>query len=316
MPTSIAVVPVIETTSVMEQFGFVSAASINALAFVGDPLRNDALGMISFDAAGVQSHAPGGRLSTVDGTLPQPAAANDAPTSPSVNIGGGLRTAYALLANAPGGLTTGALLLSTGQQDSGTDPATLSRYVPTWVCALGPTANTALLRQISLLSHGQYLYVPTPADISAAVNQIRGQLPGWTTLLNQSKAVEARGFWLQPVTIAPGCSAAQFSVVWENPHLTCTSSSNPGPNQISVTLVQPPGITLATPPSACGGGYCVFNVRDPVSSPGPWYVQVMYPDGATLPIAIGVFGQYGDAGVKLEIVPSGSPRAGHALVAQ
>ena len=318
MPTAVAVVPTIETSSVMQSSGFVSAVTIGGKAFIDDLVANDALAVVSFNAQGSVVYPSTNTLAVVDSTLSQLTAASAAVqaltyTNPSVNIGAGLQTAYALFGSAPAGSVPGVLLISSGQQTAGgTDPLKLATYKPTWVCAPGPTANLALLNQIAAVSNGKYYYMPTAADMQTILNQIRGQFPNWQTVVNQSKSVDTLGFWLQPVTLASGLAEAQFSVVWENANFTQTNSSNPGPNQVSVTLVQPPGITLPTAPALSGGGYSVFNIANPASGPGQWYVQVMYPGTVSaLPMTIGVFARPTTSqSPRLQLRPAAPPKAG------
>jgi hypothetical protein len=304
----------------MEQSGFAAGTKINAQAFIDDLIQGDAIGVTSFGAQGVVNFpATGNSLVVVDASLQVLVEADAAVqaltfTDPSINIGGGLQTAYGMFASAPAGLLPGVLLISTGQQNSGTDPTKLSSYQPTWVCAPGPTANLSLLNQIAVLSRGQYYYIPTANDMMTILNQIRGQMPGWQTVFNQSRSIDPLSYWLPSLTLSAGLSQAQFSIVWNNPNLTYTSSSNPAANQVSVTLVQPPGIVLQTPPNVVGAGYCVFNIQNPVSAPGPWYVQVIYPgaSGSTTPLQVtaGVFALPTSSTIKLNLIPQGVPKAG------
>ena len=315
---AVAVVPTIETSSIMQSSGFAGAATIGASAFINDLVPNDALAVESFGALGLVAYPSNNALAVVDSTLSQLAAASAAVQAltfndPLVNIGSGLQGAYGLLGGAPAGSQPAALLISSGQQSGGgTDPLTLASYVPTWVCAPGPTANLTLLNQIALISRGAYYYMPTPADLQTILNQIRGGLPGWSTVVNAAKPVSPQGFWLQPVSLPSGLAEAQFSIVWENASLTQTNSANPGPNQVSVTLVAPPGITLPTTPTACDGGYCVFDLTSGLR-PGQWYVQVMYPGTtAPLPMTIGVFTRTTttSAAPVLTLAARGGPVAG------
>lgn len=252
------------------------------------------MAVAAFDAAGTLVYPSTNSLAVVDATLSQLTAADAAVdalgfTGATINIGAGLQTAYGPFATAPAGAIPSALLVSTGQQSpGGVDPLTLAAYTPTSVCAPGPTANLTLLNQIATVSRGAYYYMPGPSDMQTVLNQIRGQRPGWTTVVNQAKPVSPMGFWLQPATLASGLAEAQISVVWENAALTYTASPNPGPNQISITLVAPPGITLPTQPSLVGGGYCLWNLPAPVRA-GQWYVQIMYAGAVALPVTIGVF---------------------------
>jgi len=318
MPTAVAVVPTIEASAVMQNSGFVTAVTIGGEAFINDLIPNDALAVVSFNAQGSVVYPGNNALVVVDQTLSQLTAANAAVqaltyTNTSVNICAGLQTAYGLLSSPPANSVPGVLLISSGQQTAGgTDPLKLATYKPTWVCAPGPTANIALLNQIAALSNGKYYYMPTADDMQTILNQIRGQFPNWQTVVNQFKSVDPLGFWLQPVTLASGLAEAQFSVVWENASFTQTNSSNPGPNQVSVTLVQPPGITLPAAPTLSGGGYCVFNIANPASGPGQWYVQVMYPGTVNpLPMTIGVFARpKASQSPRLQLRPAAPPKAG------
>jgi hypothetical protein len=292
--SSVAVVPILETSALMESSGFAASATIGVKAFIDDLLANDAVAVAAFDAAGAIVYPSTNSLAVVDATLSQLTAADAAVdalgfTGATINIGAGLQAAYGVFATAPAGVLPGALLVSTGQQSpGGIDPLTLAAYTPTFVCAPGPTANLTLLNQIATVSRGVYYYMPGPSDMQTALNQIRGQRPGWTTVVNQAKSVSPMGFWLQPATLASGLAEAQISVVWENAALTYTASPNPGPNQISITLVAPPGITLPTQPSLVGGGYCLWDLPAPVRA-GQWYVQIMYAGAVALPVTIGVF---------------------------
>lgn len=315
-PAAVAVVPTIETSAVMQNSGFVAATKIGAEAFIQDLIAGDALAVGSFGVQGSVAYPSTSTLVVVDATLSQLTAAAAAVqaltfTDPSVNIGAGLQTAYGLFSTAPAGSLPGVLLISSGQQSAGgTDPLKLATYQPTWVCALGPSANQILLDQIARLSHGIYHYVPTVADMQLILNEIRGQLPGWQTVINQSKSVDPLGFWLQPVTLASGLAQAQFSIVWENANFTYTAAANPGPNQVSVTLVKPPGITVTMVPTALGGGYCVFNIQNPASGPGPWYVQVMYPGSTPLPMTAAVFALPSSHAPALVLRPPAAPQPG------
>ena len=154
--------------------------------------------------------------------------------------------------------------------------------------------------------------MPTANDMQTILNQIRGQFPNWQVVFNQFKSVGPLGFWLQPVTLAAGLAEAQFSVVWENANLTQTNSSNPGPNQVSITLVQPPGIVLQDAPTLSGGGYCVFNKPTPsVVGQTPWYVQVIYPGTVNpLPVTIGVFPSETSPSPRLQLSAAAPPKAG------
>ncbi len=292
MPAAVAAIPAIETSLAMKTAGFDGSVSLAAQAFVSDLATGDSLAVATVGAQAQIVYPPSGALVAVDGTLSQLTAANQviaglAYADTEVQLGTCLPTLYALLAGAPAGTPTGVVLFSLGNSTGGPDPLTLSSYSPTWTCAPGPTANGTLLTQLANLSGGAYFYAPTPNDMGTVLNQVRARRASWSMVLNQAKTVQPLGFWLQPVTVASGVASAQFSIVWENAAVAWNGSSNPGPNQVSVTLVQPPGLVRTVPPTLSGGGFCVFDVTTP--SPGTWYVQVMYPGSAALPMTAGVF---------------------------
>lgn len=317
--TAVAVATALETSALMQSSGFVDAVTIGATAFLGDLLVGDALAVTDFGAQGRVDYPAAGGLVVVDQTLSQLTAATAAVqaltfTSPTIDIGAGLQCAYGVFTAAPAGALPGVLLISSGQQSvGGTDPLKLASYQPTSVCAPGPSANATLLAQIAALSRGQYYYAPTAGDMQTILNQVRATRPGWSMALNQASTVSPLGFWLPPVTLAAGLAQAQFSVVWENAAISFTNSPNPGPGQVSVTLVQPPGITLVRAPSALGAGYCVFDLPAPIAA-GQWYVQVMYGGAAPLPMTVGVFVRPGAQGLPtLSIETQTLPQAGRAL---
>lgn len=315
--TAVAIATALETSAVMQNSGFVDAVTIGATAFIGDMLAGDGLSVSSFGGQGAVDYPVSGGMVVVDQTLSQLTAASAAVraltfTSATVDIGAGLKTAYGVFGSAPVGAAPGVLLISSGQQSpGGTDPLTLASYQPTWACAPGPTANATLLAQIAAVSRGHYYYAPTPADMQTILNQVRAQQPGWSMALNKTNTVPALGFWLQPVALPANLAQVQFSVVWENAALDFTNSPNPSPSQVSVTLVQPPGITLTLAPSTVGGGYCTFDLATPV--PGQWYVQVMYGGSAALPMTIGVFQRPQTALPTLVIETATAPTPGRPL---
>lgn len=284
MTTPVSVIPAIETTVSMANSGFAVAAQIAGGAFVGDLLANDSLCLVSVGASGAVAWPATGGLIAVDNTmsqLTQAQAAIDALTftDATANLAGGLSAAYAALGASPPANSNGVVLIATGNNTTGADPLKLATYYPTHSCALGPSANITLLHQISTLSGGTYYYVPTEADMATILNQIRGRRPGWSTLFNQATTVQPRDYWLPQVSVAAGQARVQFSIVWENAALAWTGSANPGPNEISVTVVKPPGIVLAAA-SVSGNGFCVYDIAAPPA--GVWYIQVMYPGSAAL----------------------------------
>lgn len=295
MPTNpVAVVAAIETSQAMQASGFGVAAQISASAFVSDLLAGDAVGVGSVGSPSAMVYPGSGGIAVVDSTLSQLTAATQTInaltfTAASADIAGGLTAAFQALAAAPAGDSKGVLLISTGQYGTNPDPLKLSTYLPTYACAAGQTANQTMLTQLANLSGGTYHYAPQASDMAGILLQIRGVQPGWATALVASTTVATLGFWLKPVNLPSNVSSAQFSIIWEDPTLAWTGSTNPVAGQIAVTLVQPspPGLTLSAA-SLSGPGWCTYNLPTPAA--GQWYVQVMYP-GTANPVSVtaGVF---------------------------
>lgn len=294
--SSVSVVPVIDTSTNMASSGVsTSDIQIAVTAFLGSVLAGDAIGVVNFDTAGNVAYGPNNQVAIVDSNLDQVTPANNAVnaltfTGTCTDIGGGLQTAYGMFTTSGAPSLQGAVLLTPGIQSCGTDPLTLSSYVPTYACAVGASADQTLVQQIATLSNGQFYAMATDPSITSVLATIRGAQTGTTTVVNAYQEIATQDFWLQPATIASGSSEAQFVVVWENTAFTYTSSSNPGPSEVSITIVQPPGITLTAPPTTQGAGFVVFDVTSPASGPGSWYVQIMYPGTvASLLAATAVF---------------------------
>lgn len=293
----VVAIPIVDTSSSMESYGYVSLTIIDTKAFLGNALPGDYIGVASYNQEGRVTYP----LTEVDESLTVPIEAADAVQnlnfSGSTNIGGGLQTAVNMLSSAPSGINQGFVLLTDGYQNTGTYPIPLPEGTPpVYACAMGPNSDQNLLKEIAEDSNGQYYYAPYVYDMMTIYNQIRSQTPGAQLLANGYKNAEAYDFLLIPATVSESNDLGQFSVVWTDPSYQFTNGA-PGANELSVTLVTPAGVTIDPMPSVQGGGYVTFNVDNPAT--GLWYIQIMY--GGSVPIGL--------TGGAFEYAPSGNAAA-------
>lgn len=279
----VVAIPIVDTSASMTAYGYVTLTIIDTKAFLSNALPGDYIGVASYDYNGRVTYP----LTLVDQALTVPTAAANAVqnlsfTGGATNIGGGLQTAVGMLSTAPAGVNQGFVLLTDGYQNYGTYPIPLPAGTPpVYACAMGPNSDQNLLQQIATQSNGKYYYAPYVYDMMTIYNQIRAQTPGAQLLANGYKNAGAYDFLLIPATVSVGNDLGQFSVVWTDPSYQFTNGQ-PGANQLSVTLVNPSGVTITPMPSIQGGGYVVFNIANPAS--GQWYIQIMY--GGSQPIGL------------------------------
>lgn len=293
-PTPVVAIPVVDTSASMTSYGYVAITVIDTKAFLSNALPGDYTGVASYDTAGRVTYG----LTLVDQNLTVPAAAANAVQNLSfnggcTNMGSGLQTAVSMLASAPAGMNKGVVLLSDGYQNCGTNPLPLPAGTPpVYACAMGPSSDQGLMQNIATTSGGIYYYAPYVYNMMQIYNQIRAQNPSSQLLVNAYKNAAPYDFLLIPATISAGNDLGQFSVVWSDASIPFVIGQ-PGMNQISVTLVNPSGVTLTPTPTLQGGGYVVFNIPNPPT--GQWHIQIEY--GGTKP--------QGLTGGAFEFSPSG-----------
>ncbi len=320
MPTPVSACVIIDTSASMSYSGYVTNTVIDSKAFLSYALPGDAIGAVNYDVNGNNCYAPSGALAVVDSTLAQVAAAATAVNSLSflgncTNIGGGIQSAYALLA-ASSVTPKAAVLLTDGNQNCGTDPLSVPPTFPIYACAMGPATNTALLQNIATRTNGLYYYMPYPINMMTIYNQIRASQPRAQGVVNYlSQLSPSQQTLLIPANIAAGSDTNQIGVVWDNTAYQYTSSNAPGANQISITLYQPDNSAFQGTPSVTGAGYVIFDVPNPMI--GTWNAFVLYsgaPGGLNVTTGVFEFAASGAREFRLDVTPAGPVAEGGKLV--
>ncbi|HEX8174134.1 MAG TPA: VWA domain-containing protein [Pyrinomonadaceae bacterium] len=314
MPNPINAVIVLDTSSSMTAYGYVAVTVIDSKAFVNCAKAGDKIGVVNYDRSGNVAFP----FTLVDNELKADKNAAEAIqrlvfNGGHTNIGGGIVSGKGMLDNAPN--PRGMVLLTDGYQNYGTNPLTvLPTGYPIFACAMGPTSDQNLLRQIAAgTTGGRYYYAPYVVDMMQIYNQIRGLNPRTQIIANKLSNITPQNYELIPATVSRGNSEAQFVVTWTDASFVYTSGIPTG-NKLSITLVDPNGNVIQTAPTVIGSGYVVFDLPNPIA--GQWYVQVEYPGtNQALPVTVGVFEFQSDAdsSIALEVTVPDTINAGEPL---
>ena len=286
---------IIDTSDSMTSNGYVANTVIDSKAFVTYALAGDAIAVVNFDVNGNNCFAPNNQMAVVSGTLTELTAATTAISGLSfhgtcTNMGGGIQAAYNLL---NGSTTTpkAAVLLSDGYQNCGTAPLSVvsGTTAPVYSCAMGPTSDQSLLRQIASTTNAIYYYMPYPINMMQIYNQIRAIQPRTQVVQNYMAAMTtSQQSLLLPANISSTSELQQVGVVWSDPTYVYSNNSSPTGNQLYIALYQPNGQISSATPTRQGPGYVIFDIPNPAV--GTWNVYVQYA-GSTNALAVttGVF---------------------------
>ena len=274
--STVSVVPIIDISESMSQYGHVEQALIDTQAFLRLHKAGDKLAVVACDHKARTVFTGNGGLATVDPLLNITASAATAVAGLAFDglssaIGLGLQHSRSFLDASR--LSRACVLLSDGQHNDGPSPLEVLPIYPVMACALGPQADQHLLQQIAQRTGGRYFYAPRAVDLMKVYNQVRASSANAALLSNQLTDIAQHGYQLFPVLIGQRPGAAQLSLVWSRREVSYTSGSPKG-NQLSVTLVDPSGAVSQRAPSIIGAGFVIFNIPDPAA--GQWYLQVEF----------------------------------------
>ena len=283
----ISVVPVIDRSGSMIAYGYEAITRISSKQFVDLMSVDDELGVASFGSTGTVEYPPGANpvLQTIAGLATQAAAnaeIDGIAFGGCTYMGDGIIKARDLLAGAT--QSRAMVLLSDGFDNKGCQPtnaarpsaldaaATLPANLPVYTCAMGPTADQALLDQIAAATSGRYYYMPTIDDLFEIYNYIRGQVSGDAIVANDSGQASSSRVG---AFVDAGASLATFNVAWADLRLSYSPNPRKG-NELGIRLRDPKGRLLPSNDSyvqrTVGSGYVIFEIQEPL--PGQWFVEV------------------------------------------
>lgn len=269
--STVSVVPIIDISESMSQYGHVEQALIDTQAFLRLLKAGDKLAVVACDHKARTVFTGNGGLATVDPLLNITASAATAVAGLAFDglssaIGLGLQHSRSFFLDSSR-LSRACVLLSDGQHNDGPSPLEVLPIYPVMACALGPQADQHLLQQIAQRTGGRYFYAPRAVDLMKVYNQIRATSANAALLTNQLNDIAQHGYQLIPLVIGQRPGAAQLSLVWSSREVSYTSGSPRG-NQLSVTLVDPSGVTSPLAPSIIGAGFVIFNLPHPERGSG------------------------------------------------
>lgn len=314
MPNPISAVLVIDTSASMSASGYVAVTVIDSKAFVNCARAGDSLGVVNYDVNGNVAFP----FTVVDSSLTADQNAAQAIQNLGfqgicTNMGSGIQAGRGMLDGAAN--ARGMVLLSDGYQNCGTPPlSVLPTGYPIFACAMGPNSDQNLMQQIaSGTTNGRYFYAPYVVQMMQIYNQIRALNPLTQIIANNLNSIPTQYYELIPATVSQGNSQAQFVVVWTDPSFVYTGGIPTG-NQLSITLVDPNGTVVPTPPTVIGSGFVTYDLPNPIV--GQWQVQIEYPGTAqALPVTVGVFEFQSNASsaIELEVTVPDTINAGDPL---
>jgi hypothetical protein len=190
-------------------------------------------------------------------------------------------------------------------QATGMLPAGLRVYS----CAMGPTADQALLEQIATTTGGRYYFMPTIDDLFEIYNYIRGQVTGDGVIVNESGTASTRRIAAVVDRLA---KRATFTVAWADKALKLVPREPRRRKEIAIRLRDPGGRLLHPDDSrvrhTVGDGYAVFDV--PEAAPGRWHVEIATLEGVHTRYTVGGFV---DSPLRLALRAPSSIAAGSPL---
>ena len=298
----VRVVPVVDRSGSMVALGYVDVTRTSSKQFVDLLSIDDELGVASF-ATTASVDYPGGpspSLRTITGQPIRDAAKagiDGLAFGGATFMGGGIQAAGGLLAGGAPTTRRAMVLLSDGYDNKGfvaTNPsaldavATLPASLPVYACAMGPTADQALLDQLASVTAGRYYFMPTIDDLFEIYNYIRGQVTGDGIIANESAvASQSR------VGAFVDCGATELTltVAWADQSLKFVGGTARKQNEVGIRLRDPSGHLVHPHASYVrrveGRGYVVFEVREP--RPGQWFVEVSTAGSTHVRYTVGGF---------------------------
>jgi len=299
----VVTIPIVDTSSSMKDYGYVTLTVIDTCAFLNMALPGDDIGVASYDTTGRVTFP----LTRVDENGSVQTKATDAVQrlkfSGSTSIGAGIRTAVGML---PASSTTdkrprALVLLSDGEENRLPDALPLPAGTPPiYTCSMGPFADLNLMEKIATKSGGKHYDAPRIDSLMKIYEQIRAQTSGANLLGNVHKELKGPGKLSLSATASEGNDLLQFSVAWSDPQIPFHNGSREE-GKLSVELVDPWGRILTPKEIRQGPASVVLNV--PQAQAGEWELLVMY--GGTQPqeLTAGIL-QYAHSGKAAAIVLS------------
>ncbi len=319
-PKPVRMVPVIDTSASMTSNKYVKATRRNSKALISFAINpQDKIGVVNYDDYGHIAFPKSGTQLQLVNNMSNSAKAIAVIDKlnfdgDSTNIGGGILKAREMLDRETD--PRGIVLLTDGYQNSGTDPLTvLPPDYPIYTCAMGDHANVDLMKKIQSRTGGKHYVARFPSVMMQIYHQINTHVSNAGLVANGLTAVEPGGFRLVPGYVSKANNEVRFSVVWDDEDVKFTGSSEPGTEEVSITLVGPSGETLTDlAPTILGEGYAIFQHELPAA--GQWHIQII-PGSETkvLPVTSGIF-EFSDqpqAGIEIKVDAPTAVSAGEPI---
>jgi hypothetical protein len=310
MPRAIAkIVSLIDTSGSMGGYGYITPAKSDLDTFVNMFQPGDRFAIISFNTYVYRTYPTTANLEVYNpSTSGAASAAIQALSSQDLtNIGDAIIMGDNLL--KPESEPRGLVLLSDGDWNRGPDPLTvLDKNIRTYTIALGNNGQLDLLRKIANETGGAYLFTPDAIGLASIYFDILEYSKVGQVVYNARKPLGNQQHFNSVVKLSAGLDSASVAVNWADPSITY-AASNPGNNQIAVTVRDPDFQKVPIAPTYRDYGFVVYTL--PYPKPGNWYFDTVYVGSKIANVTAGGLDPDLTSTLTLEgpadVVPAGEP---------
>ncbi len=271
-----SIVPLVDVSGSMGTDNFMGAAKVACDSFMHFFQTGDLFAILSFESRIHNVFPSNGQLVAFTSQQVLTDASNAIAALQafgfSTNMGDAILRANALLKPRPA--PTGAVLLSDGHANDGPNPVdSADPAVRTYTVGLGPGTDTTALVRIAEKTGATFLYTPTPRNLNSIYFDIIGKA---NVAQLVSNAVRQENEFRLNVPLQANLPEATIGVAWPEPNI----GYGTGPNEISVTILDPESEPYQGPTIYLKRGYVMFPLTAPMA--GDWVVKVKY-QGTTPP---------------------------------
>lgn len=277
---------------------------IDAKAFLDCSRRGDQFGVSRFETSASWLYP--------DGSAPEPAVVTEGrdelekaaaaidtlkTEGSSTNIG----EAVSLANDMEGKMKTDIkafVLISDGEHNHGPNPAqVLKNEPPIYIAGLGPYMRESYFHDMLAKNvKSKYYNAPNAFDMMRIFNQILADSSESLLGLNQLDTYQGANYRLYEFIVSAQGNYSMITVVWSDKKYWYTSGY-PGDCQINLVLIGPDNKPTDIRPQICGGGFCIYNLKN--VRPGTWRLLAQYSTDAPMTATVGVIREGEDICVKV-----------------
>jgi hypothetical protein len=282
MNTPVRAVPLLEVCKTMEILGYFESAQAAISAFIAMLESNSQFAVVAYGDDASLLYPKRGlsdwTTETVTDCIDKVMAAEA--TGEVIDMSAGIERAARVLNE--GGVM---LLMADGMWDSGTDPLdNLPVGIPIYTFALGDNGQIELLRQIATRTHGRFSFIADSSALGALLVDVLEWIGSGTVNTVAVRTLSAQRHLAVVATVQPGTTNLKAGLSWNNLEIQYSNTSPPGSGQVSLTVLDPDGNPVDTPPLFAQDGFAVISIDEPTA--GSWYLTATFGGPDTLTVTL------------------------------